>query len=174
MRRAIGLAVATVSLVAASACGGGAASGSGSITGDDTYGFTVQSAFLVHLPSQTDPGLSIPEILLTDQVWSCDDLKASGQSEPSGYAIIALADPQGTPSAGDFTIWNGGDAPTGPFASLEVFTSSTTEVLNASAGSVTLSDLSADHAAGTFDITDADVHLSGNFDAPSCDVDLSQ
>ena len=53
-------------------------------------------------------------------------------------------------------------------------TNSTTEVLNATAGTVTVGDLTADHAAGTFDITNGDVHLSGNFDAPFCDVDLSQ
>jgi hypothetical protein len=168
----LGLTVAAVSVMAASACGGGVASGSGSVSGDDTYGFNVQSAFLVHYASGTNPDLSVPEILLTDQAWSCDDLKASGQSEPGGFAIIALGDPQGTPAAGTFTI-TGEVTPTTPFATFEVVSASTDEVFNAGSGSVTVSDLSADHAAGTFDLSNGDVHLTGSFDAPACDLDLS-
>jgi len=151
-----------------SACGG--SNGPGSLTGDPTYAFDVKSAFLVHLSAGE---VTVPEVLLTDQPWTCADLKAqaAGEAQISSFVAIGFGNTSGAAvTAGDFTVVGLNGEPTGSYAL--VILSSGSNDMDVTSGTATLDDLTTTHAEGSFEVTDGTAQVSGTFDADFCDVDL--
>jgi hypothetical protein len=161
MRRSVGLSVVVSLALGMSACGSG---GPGSVTGDPAYAFEVKSAF--RLPTASDEGQTVAEVLLLDQTWTCEDLKAADGIDT--FALIAFHAPSAEAlTPGDFTVVGLADQPTGSFAN--VLLSFGNNDLNVTSGLAKLDDLSSDSAEGTFEVTDGTAHLSGTFDATACD-----
>lgn len=168
MRRWVGSLAVVLSALAMSACGGGSGSGSGSVTGDAAYAFDVKSAFLITTGPATAPDLTVVEVVLTDQAWSCDDLKASGQHEPGGYAIVTFSNLGQNVAAGDFSVDAEGEDVSGPSSLVQITVGDSS--FSAVSGSATLTDFSADGAKGSFEASDGTANVSGTFDALPCDL----
>jgi hypothetical protein len=163
MRRSVGLLVVVLLALGMSACG---SNGPGTVTGDPAYAFEVKSGFL--LPVASEDGESVAEVVLLDQPWSCEDLKASA-SQIDTFALIAFHDAS-APTPGDFPVAALSGEPTGAFAN--VLVSLGDNDLDVTGGTAKLEDLSSDHAAGSFDVTDGTAHVSGTFDAELCQAQL--
>lgn len=181
------------SLAALVACGGSTAApsiGSGSVSGTvDGITFDVASAFALSSPDGTscssgsDGGLScvgngeLMYIVLTNlSGLTCQQIQTPGRYANVDEILLMLSSDEGALGAGTYTAYaSSSGVPAGVTQVGASYFATTDSSCNegyqvaSSAGTITLTAVSASHAAGTYDITyGTSGHVTGSFDVDVC------
>jgi hypothetical protein len=127
------------------------------------------------VPTTTSSGQLVAVLLSNRTELTCPALQSGGSHDYANSDLLTLEafTGTGTLTTGTYDVVTSGDVTSGAQAQFETSTSTCADgvSLQASAGSITLTEVSASTATGTYSVTfGTQGTFSGSFDVPICDL----